>query len=263
LLYSFIESVCKYVLTNSLITRPLQGRPPLSPPSVGQQQIPPPSQGKKPSKLPKTNTLKAPSSEEGQEKALNYVAIDPSDRYPLYCSANTIALQVIALIQEAGKITEERDTKYFRAARIIKNARRMLESSLLKEEEIGCNERFYTGAFCDALNAVLDGGISVLHQGCIGNGSTHSDLSARYCLDGHKSATLMVGEGKRDDISSEQMKTRGQIFNELIRHRKIDKKLNGGKQDFRPILLMSFSFSSISLELAFPSTKGGHMEESE
>ena len=260
----FIESVREFVLTNSFTVLPVQGRPPLSPSPARQQQIPPPSQGKNLPKLPETNTMKTPSSEEGQAKALTYVASNPSGGHPLYCSANTIALQVTALLQAARREKNNLDTTYFDAARLILNARPVVARGLLKDEEVDRNERFYTGAFCDALNAVLAGGISVLHQGCIGNGPTHSDLSARYCLDGYRSATLMVGEGKRDDDPCVRMKTRGQIFNELIRHRKIDRKLNGDKeQNFRPILLLAFNLSYVSLELAFPSTKGGHMEKSE
>jgi hypothetical protein len=171
---------------------------------------------------------------------------------------------VTALLQEARWNEKKLDTKYFNAARLILKAHQMLTDRSLEGVEVYCNERFFTGAFCDALNAVLEGGISVLHQGCIGNGSTHSDLSARYGLDGYTNATLMVGEGKQDHDPNVRMKTRGKMFNQLIRHRKIDRKLNGGEQqNFCPILLLAFNFSYVSLELAFPSTKGGHMEKSE
>jgi hypothetical protein len=166
--------------------------------------------------------LETPSSKEGQENALNYVASDPSDGHPLYCSANAIALQVTALLQEAIRNEKKIDTNYFNAALHILNVRRMLSQGLLDR-----NERFYTGAFSQALNAVLEGGIAVLHQECIGNGPTHSDLSARYSLDRYGSATLMVGEGNEDDDRCVRMKTRGKMFNELIRHRKIDRKLCG------------------------------------
>jgi hypothetical protein len=50
------------------------------------------------------------------------------------------------------------------------------------------------------------------------------------------------------------------LFNELIRHRKIDRIFHPDG-DYRPILLLAFNYRFVSLELAFPSTKGGHMQK--
>jgi hypothetical protein len=98
------------------------------------------------------------------------------------------------------------------------------------------NERAYayTGAMTDANNAVLDDGYVALHQGCIVKGNTHSDVSIRrivditsnYC----RKNTLLVGEGK---MATDQLRdeTRGQIFNELIRHRQIDEMFRNNSDD--------------------------------
>lgn len=221
----------------------------------------PPSAGKGPVKRPSSGSLKTPSSEEGQKKALTYACLDDDTR--LYCSANSIAMQVISLLDSAR--SQSLDKKYIAAANYILKVRQSLTNNELKDEEINQNERLFTGAFSDGLNAVLTGGISVLHQGCIGKGSTHSDVSARYVLDGFRSPTLMVGEGKADASDRIRANTRGQLFNELIRHRQLDSKLRGlqDHDDYRPILLLALNFNYISLDLAFPSTKGGHMETSE
>lgn len=49
----------------------------------------------------------------------------------------------------------ELDSKYTDAANYILKARGTLNERSLTAEEVNQNERFYTGAFCDGLNAVL------------------------------------------------------------------------------------------------------------
>ena len=166
-------------------------------------------------------------------------------------------MEVVSLLETT--IRDPVEKKYHDAAGSIIEARRALNQNSLAEEQVKKNERFFTGAFCDALNAVLDDGFSVLHQGCIGEKSTHSDFSARYILD-RKRPTLMVGEGKANASSNIGLETRGQIFNELIRHRRIDEKLKF-LDGYRPVLLLALNFEVVALDLAFPSKKGNLMEE--
>ena len=57
--------------------------------------------------------------------------------------------------------------------------------------------------------------------------------------------------------------TRGQIFNELIRHRQIDEMFRNNSDDknevapFGPILLFAFSTTNIEVDLAFPCNADG------
>mmetsp|Transcript_52441 Transcript_52441/g.78347 ORF Transcript_52441/g.78347 Transcript_52441/m.78347 type:complete len:217 (+) Transcript_52441:141-791(+) len=90
-------------------------------------------------------------------------------------------------------------------------------------KDIGTNERFFTGAMANAINSVLQEGYCVLHQACLGTGATHSDLSATRINTDSWPTTLMVGEG-RWNASNLREETRGQMFNELLRHRAIDKE---------------------------------------
>ena len=76
-------------------------------------------------------------------------------------------------------------------------------------------------------------------------------------------ATLMVGEGKWQPDSNLRDETRGQILNELLRHRAIDEqsKEDGSiEMTFGPILLFAFDKQRVEVDLAFPSTKGGKLE---
>lgn len=98
----------------------------------------------------------------------------------------------------------------------------------------------------------------MLHQGCIniGTGSTHSALSARYCLcDKSKRRTLLVGEGKTLCVDLKR-ETRGQIFNELIRHRTIDNEMKHNENKFAPVLLLAFDYHNVVIDLAFPYKEG-------
>ena len=166
-------------------------------------------------------------------------------------------MDVVRLLEAATK-SKTVDKIYVDAANHVLNVRKALVERSLQDEEVNQNERFFTGALCDALNSVLGSGISVLHQGCIGKLATHSDFSARDVRSDR--GTLMVGEGKIGESSTIRDQTRGQLFNELIRHRSIDAKL-GFTQGARPILLLAVDFGNISVELAFPSKKGNAMEQ--
>lgn len=248
-------------------TATLAGTSSPSPSSTSRRRIaasiPPPSDGKKPPKRPKTGSLGPPSGDDNKptspRSALRYVAAET-----LHCSSNTIAMQVLQLLQNA--VTEDLTTtsKYVVAANYVLKARKALMERELADEQVSTNERFYTGALCDALNGVLcdddTKGVSVLHQGCIGHGSTHSDFSARNVLSGTASSTLLVGEAKATETSLIQEDVWGQLFNELIRHRKIDAKL-GFHVGARPVLLLAVNFAYITLDLAFPSKKGNSMEK--
>ena len=177
-------------------------------------------------------------------------------------------MNVIRLLEDAIKTTDPNDIedKYVAASAYVLKVRKALENNMLKDEDVvKKNDRFFTGAFCDALNAVARdissaGGVTFLHQGCIGHQSTHSDFSARDVLSNKDSPTLMVGEGKANESSNVRRETRGQMFNKLVRHRKIDSRL-GFKIGARPVLLVAFNFGYITLDLAFPCKKGNFMEK--
>jgi len=98
----------------------------------------------------------------------------------------------------------------------------------------------------------------VLHQACLGTGATHSDLSATRINTDSWPTTLMVGEGKWND-SNLREETRGQMFNELLRHRAIDKE-SEGEGNNGPVLLIAFDKSKVESDLAFPSIKCGKLE---
>jgi len=69
----------------------------------------------------------------------------------------------------------------------------------------------------------------------------------------------MVGEGRwnANDLREE---TRGQMFNELLRHRAIDKE-SEGEGNNGPVLLVAFDKGKVEIDLAFPSTKSGKLEQ--
>ena len=203
------------------------------------------------------SALKAPSSSVGQVNALKRVATGDPRKGPLWCSSNSTAIHVVALLFPLKPDIEQ---KYLDAAASILTSRSMLEETDM--EGVMGNEHFYTGSFCDALNIVKDPSYCFLHQACIGDGFTHSDVSGRHYLSGTYGSTLLVGEAKGRKTAKNLDEHRGQLFNELIRHRKIDEEMTK-ESVHRPILLLSFNYSFVSLELAFPSTKGGRMEATE
>jgi len=73
--------------------------------------------------------------------------------------------------------------------------------------------------------------------------------------DDSNGSTLLIGEGKLDYDPGLMSRTRGQLVNQMIRHRHIDANVNGESVD-RPILLLAFNHTYVSMELAFPSSKG-------
>jgi len=160
-------------------------------------------------------------------------------------------LEEIIQDQKEGKL----DKKFMAATRFVINARNKLLSGALSKE-IGNNERYFTGAVTNALNSLMQDGFCVLHQACLGIGATHSDISASRVHSG-ETITLMVGEGKWNAVDLRN-ETRGQLFNALLRHRAIDKAKTGR---YGPILLVAFDMQSIEIDLAFPSTKGGKLEQ--
>lgn len=201
-------------------------QPTTTPSCKRQKVLLPPSDGKMASNQPSKKNFRGPSSEEGQTDAMKYVdeAANLEGGHALYCSANSIAMRVISLLENEVNSYKEIPSKYIDAAKTFLIAREMLHDKNLDIVGVKSNERhYYTGAFCLALNAVLDGGMAALRRGCIGAKATHSDIHARYVLDGYKSPVLMVGEGKIDSDKGIRESVCGQLFNELIRHRKIDR----------------------------------------
>ena len=69
----------------------------------------------------------------------------------------------------------------------------------------------------------------------------------------------MIGEGKWNADNLRTRETRGQIFNELLRHRATDKQKDKDVGS-GPILLFAFDKNWMEIDLAFPSTKGGKLE---
>mmetsp|Transcript_44403 Transcript_44403/g.106975 ORF Transcript_44403/g.106975 Transcript_44403/m.106975 type:complete len:443 (-) Transcript_44403:28-1356(-) len=120
-----------------------------------------------------------------------------------------------------------------------------------------------TGALANAMNSVFDEGFTtLLHQGCLGPNATHPDISVcRYKSTPKWPITLLVGEGKKT-TGYLRNDTRGQLFNELLRHRSIEFNLNKGTDSYYygPILLLAFDKRQIEIDLAFPSTKDGRLE---
>jgi len=151
------------------------------------------------------------------------------------------------------------DEKFRVAANYLIDARDRLEQRRVPEE-MGKNERFFTGAMANAINSVLQNGYCVLHQACLGTGATHSDLSATCIKKNSRPTTLMVGEGKWQ-ASNLRVETRGQIFNEMLRHRAIDKRPKQKEANNGPILLVAFDKTKVEIDLAFPSTKGGKLDQ--
>lgn len=201
-----------------------------------------------------SNPRKAPSSDEGKAEGLCYASNDRLLQ-SVHCSSHPACVQLLQIFENAHKdvLENKMDKKFIQASRHVIEARHRLSRGKLPAD-IGANERFFTGAMANALNAVLDSGFIVLHQACLGTGATHSDLSACRILEGWPK-TLMVGEGKWN-AGKLREDTRGQILNELLRHRAIDKS-----DEYSPILLLAFDSKKIEIDLAFPSTKGGKLAQ--
>ena len=219
----------------------------------GQICIVPPSTGKEPKHelAPKAS----PSSEEGVEEGLSFVAASPSMRV----SSNSVSIE---LVEDLQKITRLQyvDKRFSTAADyVFKNWHR--ERNNQRRAGVYKNERWFTGIVCNALNLVLqaDGGLVALHQGCIGGGSTHSDISVS-AIGPEQSPPLLVCEGKQDSENTIRENVQGQLFNELVRHRRIFARGSSTQTDFRPVLLMALNSAYISVDVVFPSTKDGHLQ---
>ena len=170
----------------------------------------------------------------------------------------TVALLEILETTIKAQQNQNLDDSFHAAAKYALHARDQLTNGTVPND-IGTNERFFTGAMANAINSVLKDGYCVLHQACLGVGSTHSDISATRIQKNLPPITLMVGEGKWN-TSDLRQETRGQMFNELLRHRAIDncftcKGTNG------PMLLFAFDKNKIEIDLGFPSTKAGKLEK--
>eukprot|EP00543_Licmophora_paradoxa_P008980 CAMPEP_0202442810 /NCGR_PEP_ID=MMETSP1360-20130828/2163_1 /ASSEMBLY_ACC=CAM_ASM_000848 /TAXON_ID=515479 /ORGANISM="Licmophora paradoxa, Strain CCMP2313" /LENGTH=609 /DNA_ID=CAMNT_0049058271 /DNA_START=125 /DNA_END=1954 /DNA_ORIENTATION=- len=229
------------------------GRPPRTPrKNSSPNQLTPPSTGKD---APiQTLPDKSPSSDEGQLEGLRHASDD--DNTYMQCTSTPAAVELLQLLEDTiqDQKNEEEPNKFNFAARYVTHARDLLVNRKAPVN-IGTNERFFTGAMASAINSVLQDGYCVLHQACLGIGATRSDLSAT-CINETDSwsTTLMVGEGKWNACNLRE-ETRGQIFNELLRHRAIDLKTTHA-----PVLLLTFDKNTVEIDLAFPSTKGGKLE---
>ena len=233
-------------------------RPPLSPALKGREKgLAPPSTGKAAKNQP--HPRKAPSSDEGKGEGLDHVSDD--DNVHMQCTSSPASVELLKILEEAVNAQQNGtlDEKFQVAAYYVLHARSRLTLGTVPEG-IGENERFFTGAMANAINAVIKDGYCVLHQACLGAGAMHSDLSAT-CISTTDEwpSTLMVGEG-RWSASDLRKDTRGQMLNELLRHRLIDSE---GKKDpnYGPILLVAFDKIDVEIDLAFPSTKGGKLED--
>jgi hypothetical protein len=196
----------------------------------------------------------SPSSDEGMEEGLNRVAASPSMRV----SSNSLSIEFVVDLYKITKL-DKLDEKFSNAAEYVHNNWHRKRYPVAKTG-VFKNERWLTGIVCSALNLVLraDGGLVALHQGCIGSGSTHSDISVSV-VGPKPSPPLLVCEGNQDSSNTVRETVKGQLFNELVRHRRI---FAGGSEqkDFRPVLLMALNTAYISLELAFPTTKKGNLK---
>jgi hypothetical protein len=177
----------------------------------------------------------------------------------MQCTSTPAAMALLKILENAIEDQPNRPPNdvFNVAAKYVLYARYRLTSGKVPSD-MGTNERLFSGAMANAINSVLRDGYCVMHQACLGTGATHSDLSAT-CIDTEWwPATLMVGEAKWNS-SNLREETRGQMFNELLRHRSIDKP---GEREVHngPILLLAFDKNMVEIDLAFPSTKGGKVE---
>lgn len=235
------------------------GLPPRTPPTNRHQNVTaPPSTGKAAPK--QTKPRKSPSSEEGKLEGLSH-ASDDSNNY-MQCTSTPAVMALLEILEKAVEDQQNGalDDKFNVAAKYVMRARNLLMSRKVPED-MGMNERFFTGAMANAINSNLKDGYCVLHHACLGAGFTHSGLSATRIGTNAWPTTLMVGEGKWN-ASNLRDETRGQMFNELLRHRAIDRQ-NEGEGNNGPILLVAFDKNKIEIDLAFPSTKGGKLERDE
>ena len=189
--------------------------------------------------------------------ALSRVAASPSIR----ASSNSVSIEFVGDLHEI-LTRDEIEEKFIVAANYIQDNWHR-QRFTRGERGVYKNERWLTGIVCNALNLVLqaDGGLVALHHGCIGSGSTHSDLSVS-AVGPEQSPPLLVCEGRQDSDIMIRETVRGQLFNELVRHRRI---FAGGSEqtDFRPVLLMALNSAYVSVELAFPTTKNGHLKRND
>lgn len=224
-------------------------------PENNRLQYAPPSTGK--SRPNRTQPLNRPSSEEGKREGLCHVVSDDGNMQ-MQCTSTPAAVELLKILEKAVGDHEPLDEKFISAANYVLLARHLLM------KDVGSNERFYIGAMANALNTILEDGYCVLHQACLGTGATHSDLSAVRINPKNDSerawpVTLMVGEGKWQSRGNPREVTRGQILNELLRHRKLDEE-SSNEENHGPILLFAFDDQKVEVDLAFPSTKGGKLE---
>ncbi|KAL3927764.1 MAG: hypothetical protein SGBAC_012944 [Bacillariaceae sp.] len=208
---------------------------------------------------------KAPSSYDGEKEGLQYASCDTNAT--MQCTSHPTSVELLELFEKT--ITEREESKNSKPDKFAVAARKvMLTNSYSAGNSTGVssNERFFTGALANAMNAVFDDGFTALHQGCLGTGATSSDLSVcRFKPEPDWPITLLVGEGKRlTDPQPLREATRGQLFNKLLRHRSNEYKMNeacSGGGYFGPILLVAFDTNYMEIGLAFPSKKGSQLEK--
>mmetsp|Transcript_29934 Transcript_29934/g.82147 ORF Transcript_29934/g.82147 Transcript_29934/m.82147 type:complete len:599 (-) Transcript_29934:57-1853(-) len=231
-------------------TSPFTPRPTRRPPQI------PPSTGKEPKA--EATPKKSPSSDEGMEEGLSFVMDSPGIRV----SSNSVSIDFVEELHRIVSL-EEVDERFSTAAEYVYNNWNR-QRIRLGRQGVHKNERWLTGIVCNALNLALqaEGGLVALHQGCIGERSTHSDVSVTTVgID--PSPPLLVCEGKQDSERTIRTAVQGQLFNELVRHRRIFSGGSPVQTDFRPVLLMALNSAYISLDLAFPTTKDGNLSRNE
>ncbi|CAJ1944882.1 unnamed protein product [Cylindrotheca closterium] len=239
----------------------LGGLPPRTPRATTTRAFVPPSTGKDKADTPVVSG--PPSTSEGKEEGLAYASLD--DNTHMQCTSHPLCVELLEVLEKA--ISEEEngtmDAKFRHAASYVHQVRKWSGKDDNLPKGVAKNERIYTGAMATAINSVLEEGYTVLHQGCIGTGFTHSDLSCRRIskdvTDKSWPTTLLVGEGKNGAVGL-RAETRGQLVNQLLRHRAIDtehleKDING------PVLLLAFNLETVEIDLAFPTTFGGKLAQ--
>ena len=177
----------------------------------------------------------------------------------MQCTSHPVCVRLLQLLETAIAERDTLDEKFRTASEHVLRAKERF-SEENSPFQIGSNERFFTGAMCNAMNIFLEGRFPVVHRACIGNGSTHSDLSASRVERTGLNRTLMVGEGK-STTTNLRKETRGQLLNELLRHRLIDSSQTRTPiPNHTPVLLLAFDLHHVEIDVAFPSTKGGKLD---
>lgn len=186
------------------------------------------------------------------------------------CTSHPLGIQMLEIWQEAiieasrasssGGNHGDEDNRFTQAA---KHVEKTLNHMSNKDLPTGMNDnkRTLSSAMSIAMNIVLDSGFTVSHEPCIGPDPwTQANLSAMRLTGNGWPPTLLVGQGQLQQVGKKNLRreTRGQLLNQLQRHRLLDQQF--GVNDYSPVLLLAFDNLSVEVDLAFPCKKGGKLE---